>query len=362
LDSDSVLVLSLLLSFDALDARDKVFALGSFIHEFHAVEIDYGASESTVFRNATRRFLETYKNYSVLGMCRAGFGEISTWAIDFSHPIPRMPLGRIKNSCGIPLHLKSACPRSHLYQASGHIRGNDILFEDEYVLLLWGIRLGVLCFVGSSGDQQATFKRLMSTGVTDLRSSSVNEVRIETLITGLLGLCYQSGQGRNEKQDASNSKSFIWPDGLLPKKDARYHWNKEPVLQAYQRTLCADLSGDGRRMSPPYTYAFNKVTSDTLVQILTLRRLATTSQGHWCLVQFDAQPGDIVMIAKGANTPFLLRKTIEQSYMFVGECYVHGFMDGEAFVNEDGGLLVAQASLGNDWSFKESFNEEFRII
>ena len=41
---------------------------------------------------------------------------------------------------------------------------------------------------------------------------------------------------------------------------------------------------------------------------------------------------DVLVIACGGGVPLILRPCGDK-YTFVGECYLHGFMDGEAFVN-----------------------------
>lgn len=45
-----------------------------------------------------------------------------------------------------------------------------------------------------------------------------------------------------------------------------------------------------------------------------------------------AQKGDLIVILFGGQTPFLLRKLESEvdDYALIGECYVHGIMDGEA--------------------------------
>jgi hypothetical protein len=45
---------------------------------------------------------------------------------------------------------------------------------------------------------------------------------------------------------------------------------------------------------------------------------------------------DIICILYGCSVPVALRKMVDQEsqetyYEFIGECYVHGIMDGEAF-------------------------------
>jgi hypothetical protein len=39
---------------------------------------------------------------------------------------------------------------------------------------------------------------------------------------------------------------------------------------------------------------------------------------------------DIVCVLLGCDMPVILRKEAENEYTFVGECYAHGIMNGEA--------------------------------
>jgi len=46
------------------------------------------------------------------------------------------------------------------------------------------------------------------------------------------------------------------------------------------------------------------------------------------------EENDVVCVFWGAQTPFLLRKKqneVETRWELVGECYVHGIMDGKLF-------------------------------
>lgn len=45
----------------------------------------------------------------------------------------------------------------------------------------------------------------------------------------------------------------------------------------------------------------------------------------------ETQNGDVICIILGSEVPFLLRLGDNGRYTFAGECYVHGFTDGEAF-------------------------------
>lgn len=60
-----------------------------------------------------------------------------------------------------------------------------------------------------------------------------------------------------------------------------------------------------------------------------LRTFATTVGGYYVLGPAVAEKGDVVCVLFGGRTPYILRPKGDH-YLFVGECYVHGMMDGEA--------------------------------
>ena len=60
--------------------------------------------------------------------------------------------------------------------------------------------------------------------------------------------------------------------------------------------------------------------------------LATTTRGHVGLVPRNAVKGDQVWVLRGASVPAVLRRCLEEpQYFLIGECYIHNFMNGEAF-------------------------------
>ena len=62
------------------------------------------------------------------------------------------------------------------------------------------------------------------------------------------------------------------------------------------------------------------------------RRLLVTNEGHIGMAPGRARKGDVVVVLFGCSVPVLLRSLDEEgtSYAFIGECYVHGYMNGEA--------------------------------
>jgi hypothetical protein len=64
-------------------------------------------------------------------------------------------------------------------------------------------------------------------------------------------------------------------------------------------------------------------------------------------VSRDSQPGDIIVIFLGGKTPYLLRKYPSgDKYYLVGECYIHGMIEGEAMEQlEKGHRLVEKFTI-----------------
>lgn len=71
------------------------------------------------------------------------------------------------------------------------------------------------------------------------------------------------------------------------------------------------------------------------------RRFAKTKKGYYVLGPRVMEPGDIVCVLLGGKQSFCLR-SMGESYLLVGECYVHGFMSGEAIEASNRRELIVQ--------------------
>lgn len=70
------------------------------------------------------------------------------------------------------------------------------------------------------------------------------------------------------------------------------------------------------------------------------RRFAVARKGYFVLRPGRLQENDVVVVLRGGTVPFLLRRVSvmgngpEGGWVLVGECYVHGLMDGEKWETE----------------------------
>ncbi|KAH7320889.1 heterokaryon incompatibility protein-domain-containing protein [Stachybotrys elegans] len=66
------------------------------------------------------------------------------------------------------------------------------------------------------------------------------------------------------------------------------------------------------------------------------RCFAVTEGGYYVMGPSTMRQGDVIAVLFGGKTPFVLRKVEESgAWILLGECYVHGMMNGEALARED---------------------------
>jgi hypothetical protein len=136
-----------------------------------------------------------------------------------------------------------------------------------------------------------------------------------------------------------------------PEPSKKLYFNGHTIMEAYNHTLAADtgrkdLNSDSqlsRGFSIDWELAERKSTSMTAserqrqswmlidIKMMTFgRRLFTTRGGFMGLGPAAAQVGDKVYVLLGGQVLYVLRDHGESQFEFVGECYVHGMMDGQA--------------------------------
>jgi len=91
--------------------------------------------------------------------------------------------------------------------------------------------------------------------------------------------------------------------------------------------------------------ASSHTDTSSLRRITNGRRLCLTSTGNMGMVPERARPGDLICVLLGGSTPYVLRLlsygltgdqsskasagSVAQKYELLGQCYIHGLMDGE---------------------------------
>jgi hypothetical protein len=117
--------------------------------------------------------------------------------------------------------------------------------------------------------------------------------------------------------------------------------NKDLLIRGHTLETLTGTTRASRPPKPPGTKFLQRL-QDTVGPYGMARRLITTDKGYIGMVSRRARKGDLVCVLFGCSIPVVLRKfstgcsenSKEDSYEFIGECYLHGFMNGEALENE----------------------------
>lgn len=141
---------------------------------------------------------------------------------------------------------------------------------------------------------------------------------------------------------------------MIPNPHENYAATNESRETAYLRTLVADLRvrggeivGRGGSMYPRYRN--DKPADHADIQALMYRIcdarkfIKTMNRGYFGLGPYWTQPGDAIFMLKGGEMLYLARSTLDGTYHFVGEAYIHGMMDGAVVDNFSQGEGTMQA-------------------
>ncbi|KAF8849657.1 HET-domain-containing protein [Acephala macrosclerotiorum] len=131
-----------------------------------------------------------------------------------------------------------------------------------------------------------------------------------------------------------------------------YGWDHQDwYLQISPFRICGRSIEDSIRMrtqAPKSVSCLTAADMETLAIIYNSlweatcgRRLSTTEKGYLCMVPADTRRGDIIAVLFNCHVPVVLRQH-GCCYEFVGTCYVHGIMQGEAVASLDNGDCITQ--------------------
>ncbi|KAF1959328.1 HET-domain-containing protein [Byssothecium circinans] len=300
----------------ATDPRDKIYGLLGLLSH-HGVQVDYSKSpEDTYVSFFSSCLLEdkcldwfrwmTGERYETKKLC------LPSWVPDFG---PRA----IRPISSFPDLVRGELQRTFLTAGPDRSRPlSTIQFEDDHrTLTLQGRSFDVVSHCGPifpfSDDihlaGRATEpilshwkKMAMNTQFGTYHSRIAREEAFwRTILTDrqIEGLHFKENAGWNPAQRLPLEIQYIPPKNVKEEQE---------LLQAMEnRGLC--LYG---------------------------RRFCITRKGHFCLLPPTASEGDLICVLLGGEVPYILRRIDNQSpdfYTMVGECYVHGIMDGEAITD-----------------------------
>lgn len=317
--------------FRATDSRDKIFALLGLTNDGAQKTLtpQYSESVSTqdVYLDAARFVFAGDDPLCVLPFAGTGYidrlVQMPSWVPDWSHPPWQTRIVSFANTRG---HKDG-----NTYQTSG-TKEPGIRVEPTSLVLSLAIikvdeigKLGPIYNAGVPNPDRKVIlfwreetHQLVEQGLSDAYPFKPNQSRSEAFWRTLIG----------------DATSTARPAPAI--LGCEYHtWvEAENVEKSYLSSYLSPV---------PSTLPFNlgvlgpnSSNAMTWYKALALcvggRRFCITNKGYMGMVPPLCKPSDLVCIIMGAETPYIIRRSSnddDTSYEIVGECYIHGMMDGE---------------------------------
>jgi len=353
---------------EATDERDKVFSVLGLLDtslEELGVLPDYQDSSSNIFKKTAVSIIENSGNLDILGVCSTNqFGDSSlslpSWVPDWRY------------NEWIPQPFRTdALGNNRKTSTSRGTKAKPILLGDRDIIVLSGHPI----------DSIAAFTEVLrpiDDSVFDFETGDLNDdVGLRTILKSL-GKDMKTTYDELTKLVPHLSTFIKWeafanvadrgsskgrPAAVLPETETIY-WqtlcagctpNGPAATEALYREWYASLGPirsllrrhmdkyASRSIFQPLGFAsYLRATWERYPEFANLlahakgRRLARTQRGRLCLVPAEVEEGDAVVLVKGGRVPLVIRyhragKDGTHTWKLVGECYVHGVMDGEAF-------------------------------
>lgn len=305
------------------DPRDKIYSLMGLFHESdQVVNIDYTIPTEHLFKDFTLAWIQKHQNLEVLGHlhdpARRVHKDMPSFAIDWSYQPSLQSIGVSHHRSIIQNEAFDACKGSkaiwHL-EPAGHVRANGFIFDSIEAI---GAKR-VLEF----GSSWATNISSTLPDIVDMAIQRGGDSD-QTLMAIWLTLCMEcklegGAFSRLRSEDEKRTLSEWW-DNIL-----------EPTAPTAPRAETEGLFSDAKSIGT------------TMWTASLERSFIFTKGGHMGLAPDWCRPGDAIAIMGGGAVPMVLRPVVEvvgqrgdtPVFEVIGEAYVHGVMDGQAF--EDNG-------------------------
>ena len=297
---------------ECTDPRDKIYGVFGIITTVNRpkIRVDYNIPVHLLYEDAARYMIESGDGPKVLrdaGIAKAMQGSpswVPSWTAPTIHTVARGLTGEY----------------TLFYRVDGGRKGEMVLSKDSPVLSVRGVVLDEVVelsdiahnYNSSPSEDRGFVQRLRSweedvaqnllaqlTSYPDGRP--VDDAYWHTLIGG------KSVEGRKVDADQVAAYYIAWQSRWDEDYYQRAHRGLEPL--------------DWRNLG--YFYQLYRMSAAG-------RRLCLTEKGYIGLAPENAQLGDKVAILLGMPAPQILRRQ-GSNFVLVGESYIHGIMQGEAF-------------------------------
>lgn len=325
----------------ATDPRDKIYALLGLCSD-NLVQADYKIGVTDLNKMLVQAHLRRYRNLDIITVPSSPFdhGQIPnpSWVPDWSALDPASPLA-----------LRGQLTDDVEYKAAGQSRWKPEFSADDSML---GIQAQFLGNIMTLGDIRHPY-RPTEEGLKSFFEQLRAECRVSQTWykiglgndtswkapyrTGetLFDVCWQillAGCPESKFNQYQKQARGIW------KMFRKYLWASRmhlmPLVVFRLMDSVAKRTGKSVFIHRILNAALQNEFELKIRRSISYRRMMRTNNDYLGLVPSLARVGDHVVLVQGMTTPAIVRHH-DNGYEFIGDCYVHGIMKGEAFNPEE---------------------------
>ncbi|KAK0710843.1 hypothetical protein B0H67DRAFT_583536, partial [Lasiosphaeris hirsuta] len=358
-------LLDLCRDLNCTDDKDRVFALMSLCNDSLKPTVDYTKDTRQVYIDAAVCMLLHHPGVLCSAGARKTIKHLPTWVPDWTVPAAQIPVLKCRGfQAGGPLQrwfttIRGCNASAGTLKLSGLICGRVDHMTEKLQLVFTTARMA------RSRWARDQFMRLLKLGYYPGTRESYLDALWRTLICDLNIEHREAGKFRSMKPAsptlAHDFEAWVRPDPEAAKREANdwiavrsgtgrmeppdvdqvvydawyseQNMSKADCGSRYPSNVFGSIQGNspaGDSLGWPYRDAILRAGN-------LYRHLCTTEKGYIGVVPNETRVGDLLLFLPGAEVPFLLREMgVDSHYFLIGDCYIHGLMNGEALSNGDG--------------------------
>lgn len=367
-----VRVLERLRGSHASDPRDKVFAAFGLASLEEQLPVDYNLPVESLYTSITQKSIEVTRSFRILAYCyfSSRITDVPSWVVDWSDT------SRAESFVLPQKGLQFLSPQdehneAQFYHASGSSEPSVHFDNGSRRMVVKAAMLGHIAFLSTHNLPHAGKASQTRSDWPDLQEIDSyatqrrqNEAEVRTLLSRSTWLReWLVHQSRLAPTSFPAIDRSGWQDRDTVTQDTFtqviYKPKQESLLSSFRRTLIADVMSNSeqdvrqqQRSTVPASSGGDysrDLLLRTIISRLDGRAFAVSDAGNLCLVPAESCLQDRIAIVQGGELPFVLRPTTTaagEGFLFVGQAYVHGVMDGEIWKDvESGNLALEEISI-----------------
>ncbi|RGP78862.1 hypothetical protein FLONG3_3061 [Fusarium longipes] len=308
----------------ASDAKDKIFGLLGLVGRRYDLQPEYSWPVEKVYRVAMRAALMEDQLLDCLGLITEAKAlrnkKLNSWVPDFS--VHDTPFSDDFASISRPLF------RRNVFDASlegGRFQPKIGTERDDTVLKVNGLHFDKVQKVGPRSPG-SNLPDDTEASLLEWEKSMRAVLRKWRSMLPQLGVYHHTGE--------SFSTAF-WRTVLVDIKQGEYHkspsamWDKRLDKDDIRSIPHLDTPEGTEKMLKTWSACMRREYRKLRIIKQVHRRLVTTDTGYIGLGPPDVEVGDSICVLMGGSVPYVLRQNTDDTWCYIGECYVHGIMDGK---------------------------------